>query len=93
MLYDILVRGCDDATDLDIGNRRAMSDEPGRTKDGVRDVRAQRLKSALRDNLKKRKAQARGRAGMTIVTPQDDARARDGGAAADGCADPEGGAA
>ena len=36
------------------------------------------LKLALRENLKRRKAQARGRSGMTIVTPDDDARARDG---------------
>ena len=34
------------------------------------------LKLALRENLKRRKAQARGRSGMTIVTPDDDARAR-----------------
>lgn len=38
--------------------------------------RDERLKAALRENLKKRKSQARGRNGMTIVTPEDDARAR-----------------
>ena len=38
--------------------------------------RDERLKLALRENLKRRKAQARGRSGMTIVTPDDDARAR-----------------
>ncbi|MCX7308165.1 MAG: hypothetical protein NTZ72_09535 [Afipia sp.] len=38
--------------------------------------RDERLKLALRENLKRRKAQARGRSGMTIVTPDDDARAQ-----------------
>jgi len=42
----------------------------------ARSAREERLKSALRDNLKRRKSQARGRAGMAIVTPEDDARAR-----------------
>lgn len=41
-----------------------------------RSARNERLKLALRENLKRRKAQSRGRAGMTIVTPDDDARAR-----------------
>lgn len=36
--------------------------------------RDERLKLALRENLKRRKSQARGRAGMTVVTPEDDAR-------------------
>jgi hypothetical protein len=40
--------------------------------------RDERLKAALRENLKRRKAQARGRSGMTIVTPEDDKRAEDG---------------
>ena len=39
--------------------------------------RDERLKLALRENLKRRKSQARGRAGMTMVTPEDDARAHD----------------
>jgi hypothetical protein len=43
----------------------------------AKSARDERLKSALRDNLKRRKSQARGRAGMAIVTPEDDARARD----------------
>lgn len=43
----------------------------------TKSARNERLKSALRDNLKRRKSQARGRAGMAIVTPQDDARIRD----------------
>ena len=38
--------------------------------------REERLKAALRENLKKRKSQARGRTGTVIVTPDDDARAR-----------------
>ena len=38
--------------------------------------RDERLKLALRENLKRRKSQARGRAGMTVVTPEDEARAR-----------------
>jgi hypothetical protein len=40
-------------------------------KDSVREAR---LKLALRENLKRRKSQARGRAGITAVTPEDDAR-------------------
>jgi hypothetical protein len=69
-----------------------MSDEAGRGRAGVRDARAQRLKSALRDNLKRRKAQARGRAGMAIVTPQDDARVREEERATAGRDGPEDGA-
>lgn len=37
--------------------------------------RDEQLKLALRENLKRRKAQARGRSDMTIVTPDDDAQA------------------
>lgn len=43
----------------------------------TRSDRNERLKSALRDNLKRRKMQARGRAGQAIVTPEDDARLHD----------------
>ncbi|MBI3701774.1 MAG: hypothetical protein HY242_15195 [Afipia sp.] len=42
-----------------------------------RSARDERLKAALRENLKRRKAQARGRNGMTIVTPDDDKREND----------------
>lgn len=52
-----------------------MANDPDRN--DARSAREARLKSALRDNLKRRKSQARGRAGMAIVTPDDDARARD----------------
>lgn len=52
-----------------------MTDTSG--KSDAKSVRDARLKSALRDNLKRRKSQARGRAGMAIVTPDDDARLRD----------------
>lgn len=50
-----------------------MTDDTG--KSGGNPARDARLKAALRDNLKRRKSQARGRAGMAIVTPDDDARA------------------
>lgn len=52
-----------------------MVNDPDRN--DAKSAREARLKSALRDNLKRRKSQARGRAGMAIVTPDDDARARD----------------
>jgi hypothetical protein len=54
-----------------------MTDDPGKTERNAKSAREERLKSALRDNLRRRKSQARGRAGMTIVTPEDDARAGD----------------
>jgi len=49
------------------------------TENKTRSDRNERLKSALRDNLKRRKMQARGRAGQAIVTPEDDARLHDSG--------------
>lgn len=52
-----------------------MTDASG--KSDAKSAREARLKSALRDNLKRRKSQARGRAGTAIVTPDDDARLRD----------------
>jgi hypothetical protein len=54
-----------------------MTDEAGKSASQPKAAREARLKAALRDNLKRRKSQARGRAGMTVVTPEDDARARD----------------
>jgi hypothetical protein len=54
-----------------------MSDDVGNKERNARSVREERLKAALRDNLKRRKSQARGRAGMAIVTPEDDARTRE----------------
>jgi hypothetical protein len=54
-----------------------MTDESGKSESGAKAAREARLKAALRDNLKRRKSQARGRAGMTVVTPEDDARAHD----------------
>lgn len=66
-----------------------MTDNPGKTERNAKTAREERLKSALRDNLKRRKSQARGRAGMAIVTPEDDARARD--EAPDGANDPRDG--
>lgn len=57
-------------------------------KSDAKSARDARLKSALRDNLKRRKSQARGRAGMTIVTPDDDARTSDNAAVSDAVPDP-----
>jgi hypothetical protein len=48
-----------------------MNDEAGRRE---RD-RQDRLRVALRENLKRRKSQAKGRSGRAIVTPEDDAAA------------------
>lgn len=48
-----------------------MSNESGRAER----ERQARLRAALRENLKRRKSQAKGRSGRTIVTPEDDAAA------------------
>ena len=55
-----------------------MTDDSGDKGQNARSARNERLKSALRDNLKRRKSQARGRAGTAIVTPDDDALAHGG---------------
>lgn len=54
-----------------------MKDESEKGTPGAKAAREARLKAALRDNLKRRKSQARGRAGMSVVTPEDDARVRE----------------
>jgi hypothetical protein len=54
-----------------------MTDETSKRQPDAKAAREARLKAALRDNLKRRKSQARGRAGMTVVTPEDDARVRE----------------
>ena len=53
-----------------------MSDDVGHGKD-----RKARLGAALRENLKRRKMQARGRVGRPIATPEDDVASRDAAAA------------
>lgn len=53
-----------------------MTNEAGNKERDAKSTRDARLKAALRDNLKRRKLQARGRAGTAIVTPEDDATAR-----------------
>ena len=59
----------------------SMKDESDKSVSNAKAARDARLKAALRDNLKRRKSQARGRAGMTVVTPEDDARVREDEAA------------
>jgi hypothetical protein len=51
-----------------------MNDEPDKRegKNPKQDPRQDRLKLALRENLKRRKSQARGRGGMTIAPSEDD---------------------
>lgn len=54
-----------------------MKDESDKgTSNAKAAAREARLKAALRDNLKRRKSQARGRTGMTVITPEDDTRER-----------------
>ena len=43
--------------------RKGRDEAPGKTPTDPRDRRAARLAAALKENLKRRKAQARGRAG------------------------------
>jgi hypothetical protein len=40
-------------------------------------ARQERLRTALRENLKRRKSQARGRTDQAVVTPEDDKALRD----------------
>ena len=51
-----------------------MNDEPdkGEGKTQKQDPRQDRLKLALRENLKRRKSQARGRSGVTMAPSEDD---------------------
>jgi len=56
--------------DADVG-KDIMNSEPGRA-DRERQAR---LRAALRENLKRRKSQAKGRSVPAIVTPEDDAAA------------------
>jgi hypothetical protein len=51
-----------------------MNDEPDKreSKNPVQGPRQDRLKLALRENLKRRKSQARGRSGMTVAPSEDD---------------------
>jgi hypothetical protein len=46
--------------------KRTMNDERDH-------ARQERLRAALRENLKRRKSQARGRTDRPVVTPEDDA--------------------
>jgi hypothetical protein len=51
-----------------------MNDEPDKRegKNPKPDPRQDRLKLALRENLKRRKSQARGRGAMAVLGPNDD---------------------
>jgi hypothetical protein len=51
-----------------------MTDDATRETRDAKAARAARLKAALRDNLRRRKLQARGRA---AATPEDEARLRE----------------
>ena len=77
-------RSSDSATTAQ-GNRLGMTDDQdkraGKTGRGVKDSRQQRLKQALRENLKRRKSQARGRSDAAAASsePADAAREEAGG--------------
>jgi hypothetical protein len=49
-----------------------MTDETDKTAGAGRDIRQHRLKSALRENLKRRKVQARERAALSETTADDE---------------------
>ena len=66
------------------GNGPGMQDDQdkraGKTGPGVKDSRHQRLKLALRENLKRRKSQARGRSDeVAVSTETEDASLNDAG--------------
>lgn len=67
----------DPGQNLRVEQGSSMTEEAGKNASQAKAAREARLKAALRDNLKRRKSQARGRAGMSVVTPEDDARAHD----------------
>jgi Arc/MetJ-type ribon-helix-helix transcriptional regulator len=58
-----------------------MADENDKSASGARASRDDRLKSALRENLKRRKAQARERAASGDPSQVDDDGSLDGGTA------------
>jgi hypothetical protein len=56
------------------------ADNPPAKDTRARDQQARRLAAALRENLKRRKQQARGRAAEPVASPQENARADDSSA-------------
>ena len=64
-------------------NERTMKDDQAKrerkTGTSVNDSRADRLKLALRENLKRRKSQARGRNDLTAASSEDAGAALDDG--------------
>jgi hypothetical protein len=54
---------------LDPPTKHAMTDEPTERPDNRTLARQNRLRDALRENLKRRKAQSRGRLDQTAETP------------------------
>jgi hypothetical protein len=54
-----------------------MTDQPAKPRNENDLARTNRLASALRDNLKRRKSQSRGRAGPAIGAPDADPAAAD----------------
>jgi hypothetical protein len=67
-----------------------MNDEPDEregknpTQDPAKDPRQNRLKLALRENLKRRKSQAKGRSGLTVAPSEaDDLSPHDAGGKAE----------
>jgi hypothetical protein len=56
-----------------VRTEHAMTDEPNGRPNDHTTARQNRLRDALRENLKRRKSQSRGRIDQTTVTPQHDA--------------------